>query len=335
MEFSAIIDKPIHEMDGRDLNNFQYFLSGLQIPKSNYEFYTTKNANLETSKSIIKRCQDYMKYCGYKNYNLLISRNINRISNSKNLDCPKFISIKEFNSIIKYIMNDESLSKVEKLKYECIYTLMFDSGLRIGEVLGLTLEDFEPIYSDKGKLFYKVIIRNRLSDNKNQHAKRCCNVLDRKIYMSSNYHKKNIGYQIAYIKEELYEKIIDYFDMNFNYFINQKKNYPIADSVNNDIKNYYIFTNKTKATCLSLFMIYKYTRKMFLDIGIQIDYLKNKNNLLHRFRHGYAMKLLYLYKLDPFEVIHYTRHVSVRSLEAYNNPTDEQLTSILERVEEI
>lgn len=47
------------------------------------------------------------------------------------------------------------------------------------------------------------------------------------------------------------------------------------------------------------------------------------------------MKLLYLYKLDPFEVIHYARHASVRSLESYNNLTDEQLTSILERVEEI
>ena len=40
-------------------------------------------------------------------------------------------------------MSDET-----KLKFECIYRLLYEAGLRIGEVLGLTLEDFK-IIQDK------------------------------------------------------------------------------------------------------------------------------------------------------------------------------------------
>lgn len=335
LEYSSIIDVPIHKMKFKEFNGFQYFISGLQIPLSNYVFYTNRSAGTISSRNIINRCKNYIKYCGYKNGDFLKFQKVGRFRYTDNFDCPKFISIKEFNNINKYINNDTSLSLIDKTKYQCIYKLMFNGGLRIGEVLGLTIEDFEQIYSDSGKKYYKIYIRNRFSDMHHQKAKRCLNIIDKSMYVSSEYHKKNVGYQIAYITEDLYNDIMDYFDLNFDKFAKVNKSYPEADSINNDRINYYIFTNSNKATCLSLYMVYKYTRKMFVELGYPIDYKKNKNNLLHRFRHGYAMKLLYLYKLDPFEVIHYTRHASVRSLEAYNNPTDEQLTSILERVEEI
>lgn len=334
LEFSSIIETPIYKMKYDDFNAFQYFISGLQIPVSNYELYVTRNANSKTSNAIINACKDYMQYCGYKNMKLFKPQRINRFSRAKSMECPKFISIKEFQDIIKYIKNDNSISRIDRMKYMCIYRLMFDAGLRVGEVLGLTLEDFEKIRNDKGELFYKVYIRNRLSDGNSQQAKRCMNVLSKNVYTSSDYNKKNIGYQVSYITPELYEDIMDYFDNNFDYFERKRKKYPMADSIYNNTENYYIFTNTSKASPLNVSMLYRYTRAIFSNLGYPLNKSKNSNNLLHRFRHGFCMKLLYVYKIDPFTAIHYTRHASVRSLEAYNNPTDEQLTAFLEKTEE-
>lgn len=64
-----------------------------------------------------------------------------------------------------YISQDEFVRMVQKcrekddLRMECIIRLMYQSGLRIGEVLGLTFED---IIEENG--LCKVIIRNRFTD---------------------------------------------------------------------------------------------------------------------------------------------------------------------------
>ena len=63
--------------------------------------------------------------------------------------------------ILNYIDSDDSLDKETKMKYSLIFKLMFNKGLRIGEVLGITIEDFEEVYSNEGDLYYKLYIRNR------------------------------------------------------------------------------------------------------------------------------------------------------------------------------
>lgn len=62
---------------------------------------------------------------------------------------------------------------------------MYRSGLRIGEVLGLTFED---VVEDNSS--FKVIIRNRVTDKTYQKAKFLMTVKDRNRYNSADY-KRN------------------------------------------------------------------------------------------------------------------------------------------------
>ena len=73
---------------------------------------------------------------------------------------------------------------------------------------------------------------------------------------------------------------------------------------------------------------------MFEYFHIPIDSMKRRNNLLHRFRHGYIMHLLYVVGWPAETVIKYSRHTSTASLEPYNNPTDEQLGALLDEMDE-
>ena len=83
-------------------------------------------------------------------------------SKSKNnVICPKFISAREMSLILNYIDSDDSLDKETKMKYSLIFKLMFNKGLRIGEVLGITIEDFEEVYSNEGDFCSKLYIRKQ------------------------------------------------------------------------------------------------------------------------------------------------------------------------------
>ena len=71
---------------------------------------------------------------------------------------------------------------------ECIIRLMYQSGLRIGEVLELTFED---IVEDNNN--YKVIIRNRFTDRTFQKAKFLMTITDRNQYRSRDYNLEWYG----------------------------------------------------------------------------------------------------------------------------------------------
>lgn len=254
----------------------------------------------------------------------------------RNYSCPKYISINDMKKILDYLENDTKLSSETKLKYECIFRLMYEAGLRIGEVLGLSLEDFELRKRKLDGLPVGIItIRNRLSDSRIQNAKTCMNIFDKKQYELGSYKTFGSGFQTITVSESLYNDIMDYFDMYCVKLQKNKKRPAIADTVTDEFKesNYYIFNNETVNTPLRKKTLEKYTRDMFEYLDIPIDTEKRFNNLFHRFRHGFIMNLLYEKNLPPSEVIKYSRHTSTRSLEPYNNPTDEELTKHLENIE--
>ena len=247
--------------------------------------------------------------------------------------CPKFISLYEMKLILNYISNDNSLSYETKLKYSLIYRLMFNRGLRIGEVLGLTFEDFIKLHTDNG-IIYKILIRNRYSDNSSQRAKRCLPMNGGYTYNSPEYLSYNVGYQQVFINEEFYGDIMEYFDIMSARFKKEGKEMTKADSVDGQNTNWYIFYNLNKATPLNKDIFSVYTKKIFKKLGIQIDENKRNNNLFHRFRHGFCMYLLFVEKIPPIEACKLTRHRNMESLSVYNNPTEEMIIKLLEKVEE-
>src|SRR5699024_4165113 len=102
---------------------------------------------------------------------------------------------------------------------------MFQCGLRIGEVMGLTFEDLDVI-EEGGKYICLAYIRNRKSDQSYQLAKTCMSITDRKQYQQRDYQTRDIGYQVAVIPMDLYDLINDYINVSHEKArINHPNNY--------------------------------------------------------------------------------------------------------------
>ena len=338
-EFSGIIDKDISKFQRNDIDKFVVFLSGYD-PNSSLadSFYTYSSKSEETNAAIFNVVKEYVDYCGYASSKYFYNyRGIKRRAYGKqkaNTICPKFISLKEMELILNYIDNDTSLSKETKMEYSLIYKLMFNKGLRIGEVLGITLEDFEEIHNNDGELYYKLYIRNRMSDSKDQRAKRCLTMDGQYSYNAPIYHRLDIGYQQVFLSEEFHDDIIEYFDVMSSRFKREEKTLFKADAIDGISDNWYIFYNKNRPTPLNKDILYNYTRKMFKDLNIHIDKYVRTNNLFHRFRHGFCMYLLYVENMSPIEACKLTRHRNEEGLAIYNNPTEDILADLMMQIEE-
>ncbi|WP_281772132.1 tyrosine-type recombinase/integrase [Faecalitalea cylindroides] len=334
-EFAAICECRISELTIDQLNQFQYFLRGYETGSRVNSIYMYTGKSKKDVYKYISICQAYMKYCRFSNHKMLDCNLSNSVKNAnqKNFNCPKFISYLEMEQILTFIDNDSSLCREEKLKYKAVYMLMEYSGLRIGEVLGLTIEDLKISTNSLGETLYTAIIRNRATDSSNQQAKTCLTVQNFKDYNSSEYKTKQIGWQEVLLNEETYYTVTDYFDTLDSRLRKDNLHPTNADCVENhedkNFRNYYIFTNKLNNKPLNIKCLSNYTKKVFKACGIQLDKDVRENNLFHRFRHGFSMHLLYEKKMPASIVIQYTRHTSTRSLEPYNNPTNEQLGQLL------
>ena len=334
--FAELQGKELIDLDFDDFVKFQYFLLGYNSGIISEYLYTYSGVSAKVTGKYLNVCKDFLKKSHFQNYKLVETiANQNSFKNiNLNHDCPKFISFAQMKQFIDYITDDSSLSYVEKLEYKAIYSLMEYGGLRIGEVLGLTIQDFSQDSKPELPNHKIVTIRNRTTDSRNQSAKTCMNVFDRKDYKSSEYCMKNVGYQTVLIPNETFDLVMDYYDSISYKFQRKGITCLKADDIYMEENNYYIFHNKDKNTILNLKILRDYTRKMFEHFDIPTDKMKRNNNLLHRFRHGYIMHLLYEKHYNPTTVIKYSRHSSTRSLEPYNNPTDEQLATILNSINE-
>lgn len=336
-EFLNIYEVELNEIDYEDVVLLYNFLAGINT--SNEVLKIQKH--LTTHQIIINfnRLIAYIKFAHHKEVADVLTYSIaqldtKNVRNLQNYNCPAFISLNQMRTIHNYILNDTSIDEITRMEYDCIYRIMFFAGLRRGEALGLTLEDFIPYKNTKGQTNYKVLIRNRVSDRRYQYAKRCMNVTDKSIYSTSDYQRENVGYQTAYISKSLYDGIEDYYVAKAMQFQKTGKTMPIADSIMGDKPNYYIFSNITKPTPLNRYSLEQYTRKMFVDLGIAVDTKVRTTNLLHRFRHGYAMYLLYVKRIPKSEAKHYMRQRSDDSLNVYDNPTQEMRQEMMSKLME-
>lgn len=239
---------------------------------------------------------------------------------------PKYISYSEYEKIVKLIEDKYTLR--EKI----IVKLMYEYGLRIGEVLGLTLEDIqgENITKQKGK--FRLILRNRFTDRPWQYAKGCMKITSRNAYKNAGYYDEGDGYQVVPISQTTFDLIQGYIDQATSPFSMSDKAYENysnknrADKVSNiDIDiNAYIFVSKNY-TPISGGAWNSIVKKIFQEVGIEIDRGKKTDNLNHRFRHGFAMFKVLQEGFDELKVAHVMRHSSTSSVKTYFNPTEDDL----------
>ena len=334
-EFSFILNKSLRFFAHSDFLKLSEFLAG---GKESTDL-TMSTSNFKSQEIIIKclSCyKQFLRFNRYDNWKQVDSQiaKASVLNRQNNTECPKFISQADMKRIHAYVINDNLIDEETRLKYDALYRLLYSTGLRIGEALGLTLQDLKTSYVD-GDYIYYLIIRNRLSDNKNQKAKTCMNIASENDYLNPSYSIRGFGFQTVGVPKSVYLDILKYFDAVSFRTHRERKKMPFADDAEHSHEdNFYIFQNRYKTTPLSVDVLRKYTRQMFIKLGIPVDDNIRSSNLLHRFRHGFCMYLLYVADMPAAKAITFTRHTSIEGLAPYINPTEEMIIDILEEATE-
>lgn len=235
-------------------------------------------------------------------------------------EVPKYISPDEFRHIYSLALKKNDITS------QLVMHLMYGYGLRLGEVLGITMEDIKEQRID-GKLAPVIILRNRLSDQPFQYAKGLMHVITADDYRHDpEYKKSNAKIFITY---DLYERLINYIN---DYHTKMMQKYPenyakgIADIVSiRDAPetNHYVFLNQY-GRCLSGQTFNYHLKEYYREAGIPLDYGIKKDNLSHRLRHGFAMFHAHFSKkpVTALALKDMMRHKSISSTMVYYNPTD-------------
>ncbi len=256
-----------------------------------------------------------------------------KASRRKYEDVPKYISFEEYQSFLKLATANHDSTAI------ILVTLMFIYGLRIGECLGLTVEDITH-RQYHGKMVPVLILRNRKTDKDYQNAKTRMHIGPNDTYDNPDYiqeYSKDPFSRIV-ITEAIYNMLIRYIDETST---KAAENYPtnycesIADIVSKEEaieqgfdENHYVFLNSFGRP-LSDQAWNKREKQYFKQLEIELDSAVRADNLNHRWRHGTAMFLLREYvkpdgsRMALTEVQDYLRHTSISSTLRYINPTIE------------
>lgn len=141
--FCELFDKKTNELKEEDFTMFEYFMLGKsEVNSLDTKIYLSNQRTQTTVAKHISNCRTFVKAQRWKNAELFTASHVKKratIHYKKQL--PKFITDAEFESMIDFLDDTEIFSDERKLELECIMRLMFECGLRVGEVLGLTVED--------------------------------------------------------------------------------------------------------------------------------------------------------------------------------------------------
>lgn len=352
--YLEIYNIQLSSMAKKDARGFLDFLKGISRKGLLYNTELTTKRKNETVSSYIKVARRYVEFLGYDRHILLSkSKNLKTLimpesDSAKTIHTyaiavktqtrkdyvPAYINIHEYKALLQVAKNTKT-----PLRDRVICRLLFEHGLRIGEVLGLTLEDIKAKENKDFTVQYKLELRNRLSDTKEQNAKSVMNVVSADTYNDPDYTRKGTGYQTVTISENLAMELLEYINTVHNSdnkeYMARRDKYAKADSVpfgNPDIKhNYYVFLN-TLGRPLSENMWNKNLRVIFRKAGLPVDEGVRKNNLNHRLRHGYAMYLSNVLHLSDFDVKTLMRHKNLSTTAIYHNPTPEDIEHLQEQL---
>lgn len=338
--FISLSGYNINKIDEIALKELIFFLRGIRSNPEQYSMKTQRSANTINSYLSVYRTffasQNIKCNALFKSHTISVEtitegsytstmerkRYDNNVkTNRVNQDSvPNYIGPEEFRKLYRSAIdaNDEE-SKL-------LMHLMYGYGLRLGECLGITMEDVQEIH-DNGKLVPVIYLRNRMSDKKFQYAKGLMHVVNKKQYLSRDYQLSKWKVIITY---DLYEELLNFIEETHLAAIEK---YPInyeageADIVsirNKPDSNHYVFLNRY-GRVLSDQTWNNNLKKYFGIADIPIDYDVRENNLSHRFRHGFAM-FHAKYSKHPVDVLALSkmmRHKSISSTMVYYNPTPE------------
>lgn len=328
--FLEIYNYDINTLGKKEISIMKSFLYGTSQCgiTVNSKFITRREA--KTINKYISIYRGYFQYLGIDNViiNEKIKRDIIRKNNSDNVGDSYKISerISKIRKVPKYITYEEYMSILVCIKQEyglreqLMVRLMYEYGLRLGEVLGLTIEDIKDNC---------IIIRNRISDSGEQHSKTLYKPILTDEYGSEKCLSVDFGFNIIKINSKM-QILLEEYIYNAHEKMDKRKRtsyrkYCKADRAEGNSflegDNYYLFIN-SNARPLGRTNWNKYLKEIYIKCGIDIDRDKKSKSLNHRLRHGCAMKALK--DGETLEsVMKILRHSSLKSVMVYINPTDE------------
>lgn len=337
LSYSQIVGVSPAAFDKTSAEGFIRFLRGYMGEGSFWSFMLLTHRAETTINSYLGVVRDYMRYLEvFKSpFLLTTSKRCRRRSGYTALtegyvlsaravesqEVPAYVSFDEYRTLLGAVPEGSADRIVERLAFE--------HGLRIGEILGLTLEDLCQERLRDGSSDYCVKLRDRVSDRKGQRAKSLpFKPKSAEEYGSPSYRERNVGYQLVFISEDLYFEIIDYAERAHS-ALASKPGYArsAADSVEGRPENHYLLLN-SRGAALSASLWNKRQRAHFRAAGIPVDEGVKRNNLNHRLRHGYAMVLTRDIGLDEFSVRTLMRHKSFASTEVYLKATADDIHKI-------
>lgn len=342
--FLDIFNIKLEEITNDEVAKLLAFMSGTSLQGSDVVITFIKPRNASTINDYLSIIRGYVKYLGLNKSPLLASAGKRLITNLigettkkeayqikvkeyHRQTVPKHIKLDEFKIMQKYLHD-----KGDK-KLEIIIRLMYESGLRRGEVLSLTYEDLR-IENKNGMTLYKVILRNRYGNPPDRSPKFLMKIKDKKDYKSSSYQQKGYGWNEMLITKSLYEMILDYIEETHSKAQNECSSYwknSIADKVDdgfNEENNFFIFLNNNGCP-LSGKVLGNEIKELFINCGIKLNPDGGtRDGLCHRFRHGFAMYQVN-YNNTPMALLkELMRHSSINSTAIYYTPETSDIIKI-------
>lgn len=350
----------IKKLDEEDIRKLKTFLLGGTRKGILYSLRNLTIRNNESVNACLTAYRNYLSFLGIKNKVLNKTRNINvesispltgtatynshkkyivHLRTAKRETVPMYIRESDQEKILDVIKNSKQINKKNNkitkkygIREEIIVRLMFENGLRIGEVLGLTLEDI-----DESKIY----IRNRVSDRPFQRAKTAMKVNKKDDYNADGYDLYRYGYFIIKPKRSTMSKLKKYLNTATIPYMNEKRSDEYKEKSRADIvaeeaklkENYYIFLN-SQGSPLTYNGWNKILRQIFEEAGLIVDKNIREHNLNHRFRHGFAMKLKKEGK-SAIEIKDALKNHSIGSVSCYFRPTEEDMYDANEYATEV
>lgn len=249
--FLELFDLDLRKLTDDDINSLRYFLRGYSPRGSQVTINLNTDRSNVTINTYLAMFRRYTKFLNIENCNLhkispvatktfmyrtdISVETKSYIHSERKIEektVPMYISVADYKNVLNVIAKDYTIRE------ECIVRLMYEGGLRIGEVLGLTIEDVQSEYyeNQKTKEINKIgfiYTRNRVTDKDYQLVKNIYKPKNRRAYNTKTYKDQT---QKTSIPIDLYDKIMEYIDTYHN-----PDSYKKKDEVENSIVEYNFF----------------------------------------------------------------------------------------------
>lgn len=336
--FISIFSIDLRTMTHDEVAQMMAFFLGASKIGERYSLSLLSPRSISSVNDYLSIIRGYIKYLDYEDHPLLnkagkktllyISGGIEKekyeyqLRDYKHVEIPKHIKLDQYKRML------HAVAEKNDLRMKCIIKLMYESGLRSGEVLGLTFEDIKQLDDpETGEDVFVLILRNRKTDKNWQSAKFLMKPRTDDDYKLSGYDKRKYGYDKTYISRSTYELLIEYIDSAHSEAMDKYeerwKKYTVTDSVDPDFEeeqNFYVFINSLGKP-LSKKTLDNEMKKLFIECGIPLSNDGGKRDgLCHRLRHGFAMYQITYNHVKIEQLKELMRHRSLESTQVYYTP---------------